>query len=74
MTVRSRPRPAASAARAETTDELRTKATPNTPAWRRWRLGRGLTQYDTEAGPHAHEPVPAGAPRASPRRRSRPGP
>ena len=34
-----------------TTDSFARKTTPDTPAWRRWRLGRGLTQYDTEAGP-----------------------
>ena len=30
---------------------MTTGTIPNTPAWRRWRLGRGLTQYDTDAGP-----------------------
>jgi hypothetical protein len=30
---------------------MTTSTTPDTPAWRRWRLGRGLTQYDTGTGP-----------------------
>ena len=34
-----------------TTDSVAHQTTPDTPAWRRWRLGRGLTQYDTEDGP-----------------------
>ena len=34
-----------------TTDSLAQQNTPDTPAWRRWRLARGLDQYDTDAGP-----------------------
>src|ERR1700761_9228049 len=34
-----------------TTESIPQTASPDTPAWRRWRLGRTLTQYDTEAGP-----------------------
>ncbi|HXC62864.1 MAG TPA: hypothetical protein VNZ67_00835 [bacterium] len=34
-----------------TADSLVQQTTHDTPAWRRWRLGRGLDQYDTEAGP-----------------------
>ena len=34
---------------AETT--MTTDTIPDTPAWRRWRLSRGLTQYDTDNGP-----------------------
>jgi hypothetical protein len=30
---------------------MTTGTTPDTPAWRRWRLGRGLDQYDTGTGP-----------------------
>jgi hypothetical protein len=30
---------------------MTTATTPDTPAWRRWRLGWGLTQYDTDTGP-----------------------
>lgn len=33
------------------TDSVPRNTTPDTPAWRRWRLGRGLDQYDTESGP-----------------------
>ena len=38
-----------SAGSPETT--MTTDTVPNTPAWRRWRLGRRLDQYDTETGP-----------------------
>ena len=34
-----------------TTDSVAQQITPDTPAWRRWRLARGLDQYDTDAGP-----------------------
>ncbi len=34
-----------------TADSVAQQNTPDTPAWRRWRLGRGLVQYDTDAGP-----------------------
>ena len=34
-----------------TTDSVAQQTTPDTPAWRRWRLARGLDQYDTDAGP-----------------------
>jgi hypothetical protein len=32
-------------------DSFAQQNTPDTPAWRRWRLGRGLDQYDTDTGP-----------------------
>ena len=51
MTVRSHPGHAVSSATRWTTDSFAPQTTPNTPAWRRWRLGRGLDQYDTETGP-----------------------
>jgi Protein of unknown function (DUF2637) len=34
-----------------TADSLAQQNTDDTPAWRRWRLGRSLDQYDTDAGP-----------------------
>ncbi len=34
-----------------TADSVAQQNTPDTPAWRRWRLGRGLVQYDMDAGP-----------------------
>ena len=34
-----------------TTDSFAQQITPDTPAWRRWRLARGLDQYDTDTGP-----------------------
>jgi hypothetical protein len=33
-----------------TADSAARQNTPDTPAWRRWRLGRGLYQYDLDAG------------------------
>ncbi len=50
MTVRSHPGHAASSA-TPLENTMTTGAIQNTPAWRRWRLGRALTQYDTETGP-----------------------
>ena len=34
-----------------TADSVAQQKSPDTPAWRRWRLGRGLYQYDLDAGP-----------------------
>ena len=55
MTGRHHPRPTAPipapTENTMTTDSVAQQITPDTPAWRRWRLGRGLDQYDTDAGP-----------------------
>ena len=55
MTGRHHPRPTAPipapTENTMTTDSFAQQITPDTPAWRRWRLARGLDQYDTDAGP-----------------------
>ena len=55
MTGRHHPRPTAPipapTENTMTTDSVAQQITPDTPAWRRWRLARGLDQYDTDTGP-----------------------